>query len=415
MKTSRDRVLDALNFRESDRVPIDMGAHRSSGIAAIAYAKLKEALGISSGGVYVYDVMQQLAIVEPPVLDALGIDTIEMGQTFLKDATDWQDWTLPDGTPCKIPAYVDARKVGEDWFIYNKKTGKARTVQRKGCLYFENVDYPFADCDLEDGVDPVYDLWASGALGASPPPGNHFGMNDPNLKTYARQAADFYKSTDRAVVGVFGGNLLETTEGLFGMENTFIQMSAYPDEYEELIERITQRHLQNLEIWLEAFGSSVDVILFGDDFGSQSAPLMSPEMYRRYFQPREKRMWELVHSRSKAKTNLHSCGSIEPLLNDLIDAGLDSVNPVQITCANMEPEKLKEKYKGRITFWGGGCDTRDILPHATPDQIREHVLRQCEILAPGGGFVFQQVHNIQADVPPENIIAMFEAARSFRL
>ena len=413
MTTPRQRVCDSLNFRQPDRVPLDLGGHRSSGISAIAYAKLKKALGISTGGIYVYDVMQQLAIVEPPVLDALGVDTIELGQAFLTQSSDWKDWTLPNGTACKIPAYVDMRKEGEDWFVYTP-LGRKRTVQRKGCLYFEDASYPLAEYELEDGgIEPALEVLRSGELRGSPPPGNHFSLTAENMPELSKTAADFYRNTDRAVIGVFGGNLLETTEGIFGMENTFVQMAAAPDQYQALIEALCQMHLKNLEKWIAAFGKSVDVILFGDDLGSQNGPLVSPEMYRRFFKPCQKRMWDYVHTHCSAKINLHSCGGIEPLLDDLIDAGLDSVNPVQITCAGMEPKALKEKFGKRLTFWGGGCDTRNILPHATPAQVREHVLRQCEIFAPGGGFVFQQVHNIQADIPIENILAMVEAVHEF--
>ena len=410
--TSRQRVLDALNFKEGP-VPVDFGGHRSSAIAALAYIKLKNALGISSGDIYVYDVMGQLAIVEPEVLDALGVDTVELGRAFCTQPQDWKEWTLPGGIPCKIPAYVDVRKKGDDWFIHNMKSGEVRAIQVNGSLCFERIQQPFADYELDEGVDVVFEKWASGAMTGTPPPGGHFDMTKEAAAPYAEQARAFRAQTNRAVIGVFGGSLFEVTHWLFGMENDLVQMSACPDEYEQLVHRVGDRYLQELAVWLDAFGDSVDVVLFVDDFGAQSGLLMAPEMYRRYFLPVHKKMWQLVHERSAAKVNLHSCGSIDSIIPDLMGAGLDALNPVQITCEGMDAASLKQRFGDKLTLWGGGCDTRDILPRGTAAQIREHVLRQCEILAPRGGFVFQQVQNIMAEVPPQNIIAMFEAVKEF--
>jgi len=155
-------------------------------------------------------------------------------------------------------------------------------------------------------------------------------------------------------------------------------------------------------------------MLFGDDLGCQNGPLISPGMYREYYKPFHARLWKRAKELAPhIKIQLHCCGGIEPLLGDLIEAGLDMANPVQISCAGMEPQHLKDRFGDRFTFWGGGCDTQTMLPQGTPAQIREHVLRQMEILSPGGGFVFQQVHNIMADVPPENIMAMFSAVAEF--
>ena len=170
--TSRERVLSALNFHEPDRVAVDFGGHRSSGIMAIAYKKLKDYLSITSGDIYVYDVIQQLAIVEPPVLDGFGVDVVEMGRGFLTDDADWKEWILPDGSPCKIPAYVRMEKRGEDWLLLSK-SGRPVGVQKKGCLYFEQIFYPLAErgieaddfTDLEEMLDET--MWAV------PHPGAH--------------------------------------------------------------------------------------------------------------------------------------------------------------------------------------------------------------------------------------------------
>jgi uroporphyrinogen decarboxylase len=170
--------------------------------------------------------------------------------------------------------------------------------------------------------------------------------------------------------------------------------------------------MPRLEKWLGAVGPYIDVMLFGDDLGGQTGPLMSPEMYRRYYKPWHTKLWRRAKELAPhVNIHLHSCGGIEPLLDDLIEAGLESSNPVQITCKGMDPRHLKSNYGERFTFWGGGCDTQYILPYGTLDQVRENVRELISVWARGGGFVFQQVHNILADVAPENTIAMFEAAR----
>jgi uroporphyrinogen decarboxylase len=215
--------------------------------------------------------------------------------------------------------------------------------------------------------------------------------------------------TDRAIIGLFGGNLLEMGQFLYRNDNFFLLLGGNPRRAHEFLDRVLQMHLENLERFLGAVGPYIDIILFGDDLGMQSGPQISPRMYREFFFPREQRMWRRVRELAPVKIQLHCCGGVRELLPDLIEAGLDAINPVQITCRGMDAAGLKRDFGSRMTFWGGGCDTREILSRATPDQVRDHVRQQVEILKPGGGFVFQQVHNIMADVPPENILAMYEA------
>ncbi len=168
-----------------------------------------------------------------------------------------------------------------------------------------------------------------------------------------------------------------------------------------------------MDKYLGAVGEYINIIGFGDDLGMQTGPQMSPKMYREFFKPRHKVLWN--HAKKLCphiKVSLHCCGGVYPLLRDLIEAGLDAINPVQFNCTDMQVARLKREFGKNLVFWGGGCDTQYILKSGTPEQIRQHVKEQVEMLAPGGGYVFQQVHNILADVPPENIVAMFEAVRS---
>jgi uroporphyrinogen decarboxylase len=171
-------------------------------------------------------------------------------------------------------------------------------------------------------------------------------------------------------------------------------------------------HMKGLEKFLGLVGQYIDAVNFSDDLGMQTGPMISPRMYREFFKPRHARLWQRTKELSDAKVMLHSCGDIRLLLPDLIDAGLEAVNPVQVSCKGMAAEGLKQDFGKDITFWGGGCDTQWLLSHGTPEEVSDHVKRQVEIMRQGGGFVFQQVHNILADVPPQNIVAMFDAARS---
>jgi uroporphyrinogen decarboxylase len=406
---SRERVLAAVEHRPVDRVPIDFGGHRSSGIMAIAYARLKRHLGIASGDVYVYDVIQQLAIVEEAVLDELGVDTVEMGRGFLLDPAEWKDWTLPDGTPCKVPAYVSLERRGDDWYLLSPR-GTPVGVQKKGCLYFDQIHFPLAPraiedddfADLEDALDEV--MWSV------PHPGAHVTLDAAGLAEMARCAAALRASTDRAIVALFGGNLFEMGQMLYGMERYLAELALHPDDCVRLSEALTRIHLAKLEKWLGAVGPHVDVVLFGDDLGGQGGPLISMATYRRIFGPFHRRMWHRAKELARVKVQLHCCGGIEPFLGDFAENGLDAVNPVQTSARGMAPATLKARHGDRLCFWGGGCDTHRVLPSGTPEEVAAHVRQQGAVMARGGGFVFQQVHNVMADVPPENVVAMHRAA-----
>ena len=407
---SRERVLAALDHRQPDKVPVDFSGHRSSGIAAIAYAKLRKHLGLEEKPVRVYDMVQQLGIVDDDVLDLFGVDVIEMGRGFLLEDADWKDWVLPDGTPCRIPCYINVEKRGGDWYLL-ADNGFELGVQKKGCLYFEQTNFPLMDRGIaDDDFSDLEDVLAKTIWAGAPHPGAHISPDDPDAGL-AQAAKALRESTDRAIVGLFGGNLFELPQWLYRMDNYLTYMALYPDQLMKLTEKLYSIHMKNLEKWLAAVGPYIDVILFGDDLGGQTGPLMSPEMYRRYFKPYHRKMFNRAKELADVKIQLHCCGGVRELIGDLIEAGLDAINPVQITCRGMDAKELKAEFGKDITFWGGGCDTREILPNATPQQVADHVKQQVEILNPGGGFIFQQVHNILANVPPQNITAMFKAVR----
>ena len=408
---SRERVLAALNHQQPDRVPVDLSGHRSSGIAAVAYPKLREYLGLPPKPVRAYDMVQQLAIVDDDVLGLFGVDTIEMGRGFLLEEADWKDWVLPDGTPCKIPYYINVKNKDGHWYIYTQD-GLELGVQKKGCLYFEQTYWPLLERGIEDDdFSDLPEIVGKNIWAAVPHPGAHLPLDKEGMAEMTRRAKAFRQSTDRAVVGLFGGNMFELPQWIYRMDNYLTYMGLYPDQIVKFSEKLCSIHLENLEKWMSAVGDYVDVVLFGDDLGCQNGPLMSPDMYRKYYKPYHKKMFNRAKELGDIKTNLHCCGGIIELLGDLIEAGLDSINPVQISCAGMDSATLKSEFGDKMTFWGGGCDTRDILPNGTPEQISKSVKEQVKIFNKDGGFIFQQVHNIMANIPPENIVAMYDAVK----
>ncbi len=406
--TSRERIQSALNHVEPDRVPVDFGGHRSSGIMAQAYVRLREILGLPPSKLFVYDFIQQLAVIEDDVLDIIGVDVVDVGQRFYRQEDYWQDWSLPDGTPCKIPAFIQVEKQGDDWVVRGDEN-QVICIQKKGTLFFEQTNFPLLDREDESLENLEYDLnqvmwWR---IGSPPAPA---GLDNEGLRIREDTARELREGTDRAIYGAFGGNLVETGEFLFRIDNFLFLLAANPDRIHHFLDRLMELHLSNLEKYLSAAGPYIDIIGFGDDMGMQTGPLFSPEMYREFFKPRHKILWNRAREICPGiKVGLHCCGGVYPLLGDMIEAGLDAINPVQFTCTDMEVERLKREFGRDLVFWGGGCDTQSILRIGTPQEVSDHVKKQVEILAPGGGFVFQQVHNILADVPAENIVAMFEA------
>ena len=405
--TSRERVLATLNHREPDRVPIDLAGHRSSGISAIAYARLRQQLGLPEKIIRVYDPVQQLAIVDEDVLARFGVDTIELGRAFCLEDNHWVDWVLPDGRPCQMPFWARPERHDGEW-VMRSKTGRIIARMPDGVWYFEQAHFPFAEQDDLENIEAAFEecMWT-----AFPSPPGPLAEGEDGLRLLAQGARKLRQQTDRAILGLFGGNLLEIGQYLYRNDNFFMLLAGDPARAHQFLDRLTEIHLRNLERFLGAVGSNIDVILFGDDLGMQTGPQMSTAMYREFFKPRQQLLWRRARELAPVKVMLHCCGGVRELLPDLIDAGLDAINPVQITCRGMNAEGLKKDFGSRLTFWGGGCDTRDVLIKGSPQEVYAHVRDQMKIWSPGGGYVFQQVHNIMADVPPANIVAMFDAVR----
>lgn len=412
--TSQERVLASIGHRQPDRVPLDLGATPSSGISAIGYAKLKKHLGMTGGNTRVYDVVQQLAQPEDEILDKFGCDVIDVGRAFNDRDEDWYNITLADGSPAQYPAWFKPEPKPNGDYVFIDEDGDMLARMPVGATFFDQTYFPYMDGypdnykDLDKQMNKI--LWQR--LVHSP----WDNASQPGFFEKLREKALFLReNTDKALMIVCGCNLFEWGTFLRRIDNFLMDIYSEPEEVERLLDELMERHLSSLEKVCNAVGDVVDILRFGDDLGMDTGPFMAPEIYREIFKPRHKRLCEYVHSHSQMKTFLHSCGSIRLLLPDLIEAGYDIINPVQTSSRGMDPAELKREFGRDITFWGGGCNTREILNRGTPAQVYDYTRRMLDIFMPGGGYVFNQEHNIMPDVPPENMIAMYRAVSEYHL
>jgi len=398
--TPRERVLMAIAHEEPDRVPIDFAAWRSSGIQAPAYAALRRHLGINADKPFkLYDLMQQLAEPEPELIERFHGDVVQIHRlepSFGIRIDAWKPMTLADGTQCLVPRdYNPVPRAGGGWSLLAPDgTEVARMLSSGG--YFEPVHFPLANArtpaDIEAAPWPV--------------------MTAEEAAFIRAQGERWRRESDYATLACFGGNILENGNFMFGFAEFMLRLGTDRDLVEYFFDRLVRWHIANLEVFLPAIEGIVDIVAVGDDLGTQTSLIVSPTTYRQLVKPRQAKVYDYIRRNSTAHLFLHSCGAIEPILGDLIEIGVEIINPVQIGAAGMEPEKLKRKYGKHLTFWGGGCDTQHTLPLGTVADVEAEVRRLVATFKPGGGFVFTQVHNILANVPPEKIAAMYDTAYS---
>jgi uroporphyrinogen decarboxylase len=387
----RERVMAAIRHEEPDRVPVDLGGMRSTGIMALAYASLKEHLGVTEGDIYVFDTMQQLAFVEEAVRQRFGCDVVILDQGLLAG---WRGCALPDGTQAKICAdfRTEHDEAGGEYAL--DASGRRAWHRPATSLYFDPIYFPLADATSEADLDRTD--WPV--------------LTDETLTRLQNEARRLFEETDYAILGTFGGAFLEGGQGLRGWANFMMDLAGNLGFAEALLDRLLENHLRNVALYLDAVGDYIQIIQMGGDLGTQTAPQIRPQMYYEVIQPRQKALWSRIHELApEVAVFLHCCGSIYELIPGIIDAGCDVLNPVQISARGMDPERLKREFGAELCFWGGGCDTQQVLPFGSLEKVYEHTRRNIEIFKPGGGFVFCQVHNIQAGVPPENVVTMYQA------
>jgi uroporphyrinogen decarboxylase len=378
--TGRERILTTIRHQEPDRVPFDLSSTPVTGIHHIAYRKLRKALGLPEKEPTIWHMMQQLAWVDDDVHEALKTDA--------------------KGARPKAPSSWRLEFTEDAGYVYyTDEWGIVRRRQKEGGYYFDLYSSPLANAETVADVerfpfpDPVEDARFDGL----------------------RDFAEKVRNEGRAfVLGGISAGMLEMGLWLRGFENFFCDLHENRSLAEAICDKILELKMRYWEKALSLLGDLVDVVQEGDDYGGQQGLLISPQIWREVFKPRLRQLFSHIkRCAPHVSVFFHSCGSIYEIIPDLIEVGVDILNPVQVAAANMDTKRLKREFGDCLTFWGGGVDTQRVLPRGTPEQVREEVKRRIEDLAPGGGFVFATVHNIQADVLPENILAMWEAVQEF--
>lgn len=376
----RERVLKAIHHQEPDRVPIDLGGNQT-GIHKVAYQALLEYLGIDDQLV-IMDAVQQLARPCEAVLERLRVDTryIAAGaaedfkggiEKVQRDGRLWHDlvdefgvrWSMPDDQP----------------------------------LYMDITHHPLANATLAEVANYPFPKGDD--------PGRFAGLR--------ARALEIRQQTPYALVSGISGVVYEICWYMRGLEQWFVDMLTQPEFCAALLDQTLKFWLDWFRAFLDEVGDLVDVIMIGDDLAGQKGPLFRPQFYRNLVKPRHKQLVQYIHSRTKAKIWYHTCGACTEYIPDLMDNGVDILNPVQISARDMEPADLKARFGRDLVFWGGAIDAQHVLPNASPEEVREHVRRNMALWKPGGGYVFNNVHNIQAGVPGGNVVAMYDAAYEF--
>ena len=387
--TSRECVLESINHKQPAKLPLDLGGTPSSGISAMGYNKLKALLGINDRRNKVYDVVQQVAQPELNVLDALKVDVLCIGRAFNDKDSDWYDVTLSDGTLAQYPAWFHPAPREDGGFNVIDEDGDIIARMPANGFCFDETVFPYVEgfpekydgsageMPISKAMDKV--LWQKLAHA----PWDNAGMPDfwGELRRRAQKLRD---TSDRALIITCGCNLFEWGCFLRKMDNWLMDIYSEPEEVERLCGVLTEIHLKSLENVCNAVGAIVDIIRIGDDLGMSTGMFMSAEKYRTIFKPYHTKMCSYIHAHSSAKTFLHTCGSISPIIPDLIEAGYDIINPVQITAKDMEPAYLKREFGRDVTFWGGGCNTQSVLNMATPDEVYSHVRKMIYIFFKDG-------------------------------
>jgi len=416
--TSRERIIETLNHGQPDRVAIDLGATNATGISAVVYNKLKNLLGISGGQIRVFDIITQLAEVEPEVLDRLGGDVVMLRRLAPSLGIRFKNFKpgkLTDGSDCMhAESYDPQQDENGDLVLYKITDGsdhvhpfpltsdaaqfdKGRIVAKlpKGYHAFARIYHPLANLETIEEFEK-------------------FGfpeVDDEEVDFLKNEAEKIYTNTNRAVCGIFGGNVFEMGQLYWGYQKFLEFLLLEPEMMQRYFEKRTAVLLRDLEKYLSAVGKYINIINFWDDLGTQSSLVISPELYRNAVKPFHAKMFDFIKKNyPDIKIFLHSCGAIYDLIPDFIEIGVDILNPVQITANGMDPARLKREFGSRIVFWGGGVDTQRVLNSGTVADVKKMSKEMLDIFAPGGGYVFSQVHNIDAGVPAENVLAAFETA-----
>ncbi len=392
--TRRERVLAAINHKEPDRIPRDLGGMDSTGIHGVAYNRLKKFLGISSGSTRVYDPYQQVVKVELPVQEQIKGDVLPL----IIEPVKWKPGLFPDGSACELPSKWDEKIFPDGKRIAVNEQGEEIALMPSGSYYYDAINPPFFNAGTAADLDKNREAF----LAMDWP-----FFADETFEDMEKRAKELYEKTDFALMGNFCAHIFAGGQGLRGYAKFMEDLYAAPALAEGIMDRLAEAYIKRFDRYKKGVGKYVQIINVNDDLGTQASLQISPAMYRNRVKPYQKKLYQYIKKNWKGKLFLHSCGSVVEIIPDLIELGIDILNPVQYTARGMDVLELKKSFGRDLVFWGGGCDTQKTLPFSTPAKIREEVKKQSDILGAGGGYIFSQVHNIQYDIEPENIMALY--------
>jgi len=409
---SKNRIQTSLNHQCTDRVPIDFGATTVTGIHCKIVAELRRQYGLEDKPVKITDPFQMLGEVDEELLEIIGIDAIGisgMYDIFNNEATNFHEQLTPWGQKVLIPKGIDLQtdKKGDIYIHAYGDTSYPPSAKMPDGCYFVNAIERQLPID-DEKMDPLDNIEEYGLI------------SDTELNWLAREI-DLKATSGKAIVAGLGGTALgdvafipgmglKEPKGIRSVAEWYMSTIMRQDYIHQVFDKQITIAIQNYKKIWDLAGDKIDVVFTcGTDFGSQDSQFCSPETFHDLWLPHYKRMNDWIHQNTSWKIFKHSCGAIIPILPGLIEAGFDIINPVQINAKGMTSEFLKQEYGKDLVFWGGGIDTQKILPYGSPEQVYEHVIKQCEFFGKDGGFVFNAVHNIQANVPIKNVIAMIDA------
>lgn len=417
---SREKIVKAVSHKQPDKLPIDFGGTPNTGMhVSIVYA-LRQYYGLDDPGtpVKVTDPYQMLGEIGEDLRKVIGADAVglEAKQTFFGYAKEnWKEWKLFDGTPVMVPGLFNTEPDTYGnicQYAEGDKSYPPSAKMPKGGFFIDSIIRQ-KEID-EEHLDPGDNMEEFTVMG------------DDDVAYLKEEYKRINKNGEYATVGMisnsgFGdiafvpGPMLKDPKGIRDIEEWYVSTYTRKDYIKKVFAGQLEKALENFRIVNEAMGDLIDVVhVSGTDFGAQHGLFISKDTYRELYKPFNKKVNDWIHKNTSWKTFIHTCGGIFDLIPDLIDAGFDILNPVQINAKGMDPKKLKSEYGKYITFWGGGVDTQKTLPLGTPGEIKDQIRSLIEIFSPGGGFVFNTVHNIQANVPIENVVAMIEVLQEYR-
>jgi len=357
-------------------------------------------LGLGVGTIRVADIYQQEVLVGEDVREAIGSDTLGIQY----EPKEWRTDTLTYDFPVEFPAKFRPRIDDDGAQVVLDSAGNVLLKMPKNGYYFDPIYSPLAEATSIDDIDRHIE-----AIESYDRP----SYLDKSYEELAQEAKELRDSTDYLLVGSFGGHIFQAAQALRGWQTFLVDLLANEKFAEALMDKLVEVNMRRFEHYANTIGKYVQVVHVEDDLGMQDRPLLSPELYRKRVKPYHKKLYGFIKSQCDAFLLLHTDGAVSEFISDFIEMGVDALNPVQVSAKGMDTRRLKREFGRDISFWGGGCDTQKVLPFGTPEEIREEVRRRIDDLAPGGGFVFTHVHNIQANVPPENIATMYETVSEY--